>query len=41
MGWRFMDAAKVIFFNADGTLDAEKTNVVMIDFIFIDFGICG
>ena len=25
-----MDAAKVIFFNADGTLDAEKTNVVMM-----------
>ena len=30
LGWRFMDAAKVIFFNADGTLDAEKTNVVMM-----------
>ncbi len=30
LGWRFMDAAKVIFFREDGTLDAEKTNVVMM-----------
>ncbi len=30
LGWRFMDAAKVIFFDANGMLDAEKTNVVMM-----------
>ena len=30
LGWRFMDAAKVIFFREDGMLDAEKTNVVMM-----------
>ncbi len=30
LGWRFMDAAKVIYFKADGTLDAEKTNVIMM-----------
>ena len=30
MGWRFMDAAKVIYFREDGVLDAEKTNVIMM-----------
>lgn len=30
LGWRFMDAEKVIFFREDGTLDGEKTNVVMM-----------
>ena len=30
LGWRFMDAAKVVFFRADNTLDSEKTNVVMM-----------
>ncbi len=30
LGWRFMDAAKVIFFDAAGTFDSEKTNVVMM-----------
>ena len=30
LGWRFMDAAKVIFFKEDGTFDSEKTNVVMM-----------
>ena len=30
LGWRFMDAAKVIFFDEQGNLDSEKTNVVMM-----------
>ncbi len=30
LSWRFMDAAKVIFFREDGTLNSEKTNVVMM-----------
>ena len=30
LGWRFMDAAKVVFFNAEGVFDSEKTNVVMM-----------
>lgn len=30
LGWRFMDAAKVVFFKEDGTFDSEKTNVVMM-----------
>ena len=30
LGWRFMDAAKVIFFDAAGQFDSEKTNVVMM-----------
>ena len=30
LGWRFMDAAKVIFFDAGGQFDSEKTNVVMM-----------
>ncbi len=30
LSWRFMDAAKVIFFNEDGTFNSEKTNVVMM-----------
>ena len=30
LGWRLMDAAKVIFFDAAGNLDSEKTNVVMM-----------
>ena len=30
LSWRFMDAAKVVFFKQDGTFDSEKTNVVMM-----------
>lgn len=30
LGWRFMDAAKVVFFDAQGVFDSEKTNVVMM-----------
>ena len=30
LGWRFMDAAKVIYFDEDGTFNSEKTNVVMM-----------
>ncbi|MBQ8160433.1 MAG: aspartate kinase [Clostridia bacterium] len=30
LGWRFMDAAKVVFFKEDGVFDSEKTNVVMM-----------
>ena len=30
LGWRFMDAEKVVFFNAEGVFDSEKTNVVMM-----------
>ena len=30
LSWRFMDAAKVVFFKPDGTFDSEKTNVVMM-----------
>lgn len=30
LGWRFMDAAKVVFFDANGIFDSEKTNVVMM-----------
>lgn len=30
LGWRFMDAAKVVFFNDEGVFDSEKTNVVMM-----------
>ncbi len=30
LGWRFMDAAKVIFFDSNGQFDSEKTNVVMM-----------
>lgn len=30
LGWRFMDAAKVVFFKEDGNFDSEKTNVVMM-----------
>lgn len=30
LGWRFMDAAKVIFFNESGSFDSEKSNVVMM-----------
>ena len=30
LGWRFMDAAEVVFFDADGVFDSEKTNVVMM-----------
>lgn len=31
LGFDFVDAADVIFFNEDGTLDSEKTNSVMAD----------
>ncbi len=30
LGWRFMDAAKVVFFTGEGVFDSEKTNVVMM-----------
>ncbi len=30
LGWRFMDAAKVVFFDERGFFDSEKTNVVMM-----------
>ncbi len=30
LGWRFMDAAKMVFFDERGLLDSEKTNVVMM-----------
>ena len=30
MGWRFMDAAKVVYFDEHGAFDSEKTNVVMM-----------
>lgn len=29
LGYEFIDAAEVVFFNDDGTLDAEKTNTVL------------
>jgi len=30
LGWRFMDAAKVIYFDENGVFNSEKTNVVMM-----------
>lgn len=30
LGWRFLDAAKVVFFDEHGVLDSEKTNIVMM-----------
>ncbi|MBR6030325.1 MAG: aspartate kinase [Clostridia bacterium] len=30
LGWRFLDAEKVIFFDERGVFDSEKTNVVMM-----------
>lgn len=33
LGYKFIDAADVIFFNADGTLDSEKTNDVMSELL--------
>ena len=31
LGYKFIDAADVIFFNEDGTLDSEKTNTILSD----------
>ena len=48
LGWRFMDAAKVVFFDRSGNFDSEKTNVVMMALLANDvptvvpgfYGIC-
>ena len=33
LGWRFMDAAKVVYFDDRGLFESEKTNVVMMALI--------
>lgn len=33
LGYKFIDAADVIFFNDDGSLDSEKTNTVLSDIL--------